>query len=251
MADKSRIPIKNADFDQYIRNTTIYLQADTTLLPGSFVPALWPPAAPAAAIAVLKNWQRLWLLLAELNQWKGFSDQWSIVYPKYTNPDTRTRVITKQKDDVMEQFTVFAEPLLNRIASGPYIMADDYALFKIKKRDDNSMRHRTAPDIAVEFSVEMQGGGKARFHCRGASDTKRASIPAPYNQVEVQYTISVQPVTALDLLTAHTASTKAIFDAEMGAQNIGKYLSASCRFAKTSDKNLNGPYSAVQNVLIS
>jgi hypothetical protein len=109
----------------------------------------------------------------------------------------------------------------------------------------------SSSDIFVDFIINPIGKGVVKFHCGSTCDAKRAGIPALYNEVEVFYEISEQPKTALSQLTQHITSSKAVFETALGTQNIGKYVSASCRFSKATDKNFKGPFGGVMSILIN
>ena len=257
MADLSRVPIKNGEFDTYIRTTTDWLFANSPVQSELFIPQRWNPAPPGVAMeapvpVLLKNWQRLWLLETEANSWRSQRDQWIAIYTKYSNPDVRTRVITKDKETVLDAFTQFAEPLNERIAASPYITNEDRAIFRIKQRS-KTRKHHTAPiEDFPEFTMHGIGSGEIKFSVRGTHDGDRASKLAG-TQIEVGYIILIPDVprpTNASELTQSFISTKAIFTHNFGAQNQGKLLFAACRWIVATDPARNGPWSNIQTILV-
>ena len=94
---KGRVPKPDSEFNLYIHQTDEALQI------------AGPPTGAA----------RLGLSAVEAADWNNYRQQWDSLYLLYGNPDTRTKTITENKNNLKADFADFARPLLKRIEAVP------------------------------------------------------------------------------------------------------------------------------------
>lgn len=160
-----RVPKKDSEFDQYIRNTTNVLETGT----------------PTGAV-------RLGLSTAIADEWIAYRDEWILLYPKYTDPAQRTTTIKDAKNLLKKNFTTFAENPLKLIEASPNITLDDRATFRLPERD-RTMTSRGAIDTVPIGSLKGKGGGIMEVRVRRETDATRASMHPRADAIEFKYII--------------------------------------------------------------
>jgi hypothetical protein len=257
MAD-TRIPRTSSGFNAYINNTKNYLLLDTTVQPGMYIPQPFPPILPTGAaplvavIPSLKNWQRLWLLPSEMDKWTSFCLQYNTLYAKYSDKkESRTTAVRDNLLKVIDDFSAFATPILNRIEGDVYVTIDDLSVFHIKSgfmRDQHPTRHRVPIVDVPVFGMTPLGGGDMRFTIRSTHDASRAS-KLPGTEIEVRYQLLFidEPTPKhIDDMTKQYLSSKALFVFHCGADKTGKNMWAAVRYIVVNDPSRNGPWSTIQ-----
>jgi len=251
MATTSRIPRKIADFSPYINDTTAYLAS--TEMPVAFKKNSAEATAPVPL--PITNWQRLGLLQTEFTLWKNYLDDWTPLYPQYTQKkEKRTTSIKDQLLEVQEEFIDFAQPLLNRIQYSPNAVMQDYEVFNIKGgtlRDDVPSRSHTPIDLEVKFSMKPIGGSKVKFSCNAIEEGNRAGIPDVADAVEVYYKVGDPVPNNYGECPTNYISTKAIFTLTLPADSEGKKIYAFCRWIVLSDPGRSGPFSSMNRVVVA
>jgi hypothetical protein len=241
----SRIPEKDSDFDQYLQNTNTYNLAGSPVTNGA----------------------RLGLAPAEISTWTTYRDQWVIIYPQYTNANTRTKTITNQKNTLKASFKEFAMPLLDRIAASSAIAEEDRSVYNLPLRDTTPTPRGVIADVPY-VNLKAAGGGMIEVRVRTTADASRASRHPLADAVEVRYKIVSQsggvnvpqplpgssndttpPATAADCPNTAT-SKKALFRIEAGQAHSGKKIYCFVRWANLSNPANSGPWSEVIQAVI-
>src|SRR4051812_12261439 len=107
---ETRIPQAIVEFDLYIRNTDTLLQAIYT--------------------GTTHNWERLGVDSGDATEWHDRRLLWeNTLYPKYSNPLTKTKGATDDVHDFMDSFRVFANPIIEAIAANKAATNDDANVF--------------------------------------------------------------------------------------------------------------------------
>ena len=246
---QSRVPSKDGEFDQYIRNTTEALGE------------LGPPPA----------FERLGFNALEHGQWDAFNARWIDIYPKYTNVSTRTSTITAEKNAIKAAFTPFASNLLNRMTTLPGITQADRDTFNIHERDTTPTKRGKIDDTPV-VQLEPTAVATVKIRVRTSHDAARSSIHPLADGVEIRYAL-VAPTSSnigsgdSEQIPAPTSktivptmpdeaplsyvSTKALFLLELPETASGKRLYGFLRWINQTDPRNSGPWTTVMqtNVL--
>src|ERR1041384_5763024 len=99
MKKSPRIPVKIEPFNSYLNNTDDFLQSLVGAGPDH-------------------NWERLGVATGDAAEWHTRRQHWStVLYPKYSNKDTRTKTVTEQVKNFRKDFSVFGNPVLDTMAS--------------------------------------------------------------------------------------------------------------------------------------
>lgn len=240
---RTRVPETKSEFDSYQRDSTTYLETGT------------PPRG-----------EELGLSAAELDDWKDYRDEWLVLYPKYTNKNTRTATITENVNAHMHAFAEFAEPLLNRISGSSAITADDRNALNIKERDKTPTRRGLITDTPI-VGFKGVGGGRMKAKLRTDSDSSRASMHPLANLIEVRYLITREnpnkpgptpvpeegegtQVPNPGMAPYFFISSKASFEIDLGTDHLGSFVIAFFRWANSSNPANNGPWTLPQIGLI-
>src|SRR5687768_6204403 len=105
---KTRVPRKDAAFDNYIRSTGAVL-----------------------ATGIPTGAERLGLTPAQAAAWANFLANWIIIYGKYVDPAQRTKSIKDDKNELKAEFIAFAELPLKTIEISENLTNDDRMTFRI------------------------------------------------------------------------------------------------------------------------
>lgn len=234
-----RIPVTLSEFDLYIRTIDTFLN---TIVP----PAVVSPGT------------RLGLSGAELTALTNFRKQWYTGLPAtpgwyelHTNPATKTPVTRQRVTDIMKNFPVFFNPLLDRMSGSAAITSDDRIILHIAQ----PVTTHTTPTEAIQETVVSEakplGGGEMRFSCRTSHDTKRASKAEGADSVQLAYKIGDPPPANVDEAVTREIFSKATFTLDAGAASTGKKLYFFLRWYNTKHPNLSGPWSPMGSGSIS
>jgi len=224
----TRIPRKDSEFNSYINTTAPYLAAG--------VPTT--------------NGVRLGLTALEVTAWGTRKTDWNTNYALYTNPDTRTKTITGNKENLKKSFITFASPLLDRMAASTALTLADRNTLNLKERDTVPSAR---PSITTAPTVKAKAGEGATigFECRVASDSSRTSRHPDADGVEVRYNVgTTAPANPAACTRSHT-NKKARFSIELDIADAGKKFYGFVRWVNLSDSSKNGPWSLMVSVTIT
>jgi hypothetical protein len=241
----TRVPKSDSEFDQYIQNTTTYILAGSPTTNGA----------------------RLGLTPIEIADWTSARDQWIIIYPKYTNTNTRTKTITQQKNLLKADFIEFSQPLLKRIDSSASVDEADRNVFNVPL-PDRTPTPRGVINAIPYINLKAIGGGMIEVRVRTQEDGSRASRHPLADGVEVRYKLVAQggvalpapggnnsggqdlpPVAASECNNSIT-SGKALFKIDVGQLNSGKIMYCFLRWVNISVSANSGQWSGVMQVLV-
>lgn len=102
---------------------------------------------------------------AELADWTSRRVDWrDVLYPKYTNPATSTSIVKADVQDFMDDFSEFAEPLLDEIATSSIAGNDEEAIFNIDlERDTPTPAGVMTQEPGFKFEPSTHGVHNMRF----------------------------------------------------------------------------------------
>jgi hypothetical protein len=142
----TRVPIQIPAFNDYINTTDDRLNAVKPPGPGKYGAAYgFSPAELADWTARRVNWR-------------------DALYPKYTNPATRTKVVNADVQDAMSSFRTFAEPLLNKIVTSGIAGNEEEEIFNIDlDRDTPTAAAVMAQEPGFQFEPSTHGVHRFRF----------------------------------------------------------------------------------------
>ena len=226
----TRVPRSDAQFDQYIQNSTTAL-----LFAG-------PPT----------TWERLGITEEEKDVWVEMSDNWIIIYPQYTNSATRTKSITAQKNALKKAIINHVSPLLDKIASSSAITANDRVVFNTPKRDRELTRRGKIDDIPY-VGIKPTGGGDIKIRARVIQDGNRASRHPLSDGIEVKYQLvensAAGPGSPNDCSNSFI-SKKAQFILSLGPAQPGKKIYTFFRWVNLSNYANSGPWSTLLQTVV-
>lgn len=226
----TRVPDDNAGFDTYINTSTDHLLLGTTPV----------------------NWDRLLLTNAEMDDWSDYRDAWNVLYGQWGNPNTRTKTVTDDKNDLKKNFRTFTKPLLNRMSGASGITNADREALHIPVPDPNPTES-PAIEVAPVVSLTAKQGGFMQIVCTVEEDSSRASMHPDADAIEVKIKIGPADGTAPatpDDCVLQLLSTKAKFNYEAGTVNAAKRIWIFCRYRNLKNSANNGPWSEVHTAII-
>ena len=225
MPNRTRVPRKDAEFDSYIKTSTLYLLSGT-------------------------NATRLGVTGAEVTAWGSFNNQWTAIYNQYSDLNQRTKAVTATKNDIKNDATEFMQKILTRLAGNPDLLTEsDRAALNIKERDTNPSPR---PTITTQPYAEMQatGGGRIKITLRVQNDNSRASMQPDADSIEMAYSIGSSPASP-EAAQTHIVYRKALHTLDAGMGNLGSKLYAFFRWNNSSDSAKSGPWSNIVQVVIA
>ena len=232
MKKTTRIPAEIRKFNDYINSSDDYLQA-----------------TPVGGVDT--NWKRLGITATNSSDWEQKRKYWQdTLYPKYVNTDIRTKAVTKEVQNFKTTFGTFARPLLNLMAASPNAnVHDEEALnFVINRKKPT---RPTNPITEMCFAtLEPIGGNEVRAQFRTNHDTKRPSLAAGANCVQIAAKVGGTPPTNEYDGTLLAIAPRATYMHSTGTGNAGKTLYVFSRWYNSKHPTLAGPWSAVVTVMI-
>ena len=242
MGQRSRIPTKDADFNQYIRATDDTLQV------------VGPPTGAA----------RLGLTTSEADDWHAYRQQWDILYGKYGNPATRTSTITEDKNNLKTNFAGFARPLLKRIEVSDNLTTDDRSTFNLPEPDTTPTARGPILEVP-NGNFKGLGGSKLEVRAKTSTDASRASLHPLADAVEIKYILIDQrgteptpPVPSPpdegftpDTFPYSQISSKALFVLSLPSAHQGKRIVAALRWLNITNAANNSGWSDLFSTIVS
>lgn len=228
----TRVPSSNELFNAYINNTDDYLQADVDSGP-------------------VKNWERLGIDADSADSWNMQRKYWQdTLYPKYSNPNLRTKTTTKEVQDFKTSFKDFANPLLNIMVASPKANAADEEVFNfVINRKKPTHSHTPISELCFGKFTAL-GGGEVKTAFSSATDSSRPSLLPGANCIQVAYKVGepapghVEDGTRMDIVP------RASYVLDLGSDHSGKKLYIYQRWFNSKYPELAGPWSALQTVMI-
>ena len=230
----NRVPDIIAAFNAYIINTTAYM------------------LLPDAAFTTI--WQRLAITTAEKNQWVAFRNEWKDdLYPLYSNKEeSRTTAITIKVNKLIEDFTVFSRPILNRISGGVETTIDDLLVFNIKSGPLRKTTTTAKAKITTQPYPLMKalGGMEIKIVVRVEDDASRASMHPDADSIEMLYVVGFSPPASIADTTHQRVYKGAIHIIALAAADKNKNLYAFFRWKNETDDSKSSPWSNIVEVVI-
>lgn len=234
MPDRSRVPVKTLDFNDYIESTARFLfQTD----PGSGLP----------------NWHRLGLSPAKATEWQNMESEWkNRVFENYMQPALRTKVAVDEVQNFKKKFRAFASPLLNKMAASDAASNLDENIFRFKRTGKNQHRSYRKEPITESCQAEAspQGGGWIRVKCK-TPDRNGNHLPPGADAVQVSFDISSEPKVTIDVTLRREVFSRARFMLQASFEDRSKWLSFCVRWYNTKHPHLSGPWSDVYHAVIA
>jgi hypothetical protein len=149
------------------------------------------------------------------------------------------------------------------MAGSSDITNEDRNVLNLKLRDKTITRRGKIDDKPI-IGLSVIGGGQIKARVRTTTDASRASMHDLADLIEFRYFIAnnnpsvpgpVPPpqtgdVPLLSQATNTVISKRAIFEIDLGTDNIGKYLIGFFRWVNTTNAANNGPWTLPQIGLI-
>lgn len=231
---KRRIPDSKSAFDTYLRDSTTHLISGTP-----------------------RRGETLGLSATEVDDWEDYRDSWVILYPKYTDVTKRTTLVTQDVNQLMKDFSTFAEPLLIRISGSSALTNEDRGILNLPERDRTPSRKGKIEDKPM-VSITSMGGGQVKFRIRGNEDSSRASMHPLADFAEIKYVLvkdkpegdegGTPPpderdgMPTPDKANQYTISKKALFTLDVGSSHTGHYIIAFVRWVNAGNAANSGPW---------
>ena len=227
---ESRIPKTIPLFNDYINNTDNRLQAINTGTGNKYGLdyGFTPP---------------------QLTDWNGRRNNWrDVLYPAYSNPATRTTVVTHNLNDAMTGFRTFAEPLLNKIASSGIAGNEEEEIFNIDLSRGTPTR---AGVMSVEpgFQFEPSTHGVHRMRFANPLDPNTQAMPHSQKVIVERYVGAA----GLDPGTINFGNAQVVsrFLHQVDYPELDTGKTAYYRVAYINTRGEKGPESAVFSKVIS
>lgn len=226
----SRMPKLVGEFNQYINNTTNYMNT-----------------------GVPKNGERMGLTEDEMTSWTGINTRWNPLYALYSDkPNSRTQVVIAQLQALIDECYTLNQTkhILDRIAASPNVTVVDLQTFNI--RNGSSKRSFTVQPIqdSVITSIQLLGGGSVTVKCH-AEGNLRPSIIDAADCVQYVFAVGTTPPDSADAAgLKKDSSTKATFTLALGSGSSTKYLYIYYRWYNSKHPEIAGPWSGLQSTLI-
>lgn len=228
----ARVPSKLATFNSYLNNSDDYLQA-------------------TVAGSSIKNWERLGLSSQNATDWQQHRQYWrDTLYPKYSNPDQRTKTVTKEVQHFRKAFSAFAIPLLNLMVASPQVNADDAGVFNFVIKRKAATQHRLPITERCYGTFQPLGGGRIRAGFRTMTHSNRPALAKGANCVQIAFSIG-EPVPAhAGEAAQQEIIPRASYVIETDSTNSGKWMYIFSRWFNSKHPQLAGPWSEAVRVMV-
>lgn len=202
-----------------------------------------------AYIQIAANQTRLGIINAVKDALVVLLNSWNDVYPKTQNPDTATKSLRQQKDELILDIEESLRDMYNDIPESA-LTTGDRNTFNLKERDTVLSARPRITDTAF---VKVQGisGAEMQFTLRTNEDSTRASRHADSNGADIVYTIASTPPAGPDECTKNFFTSKAKGSFNVGVDNAGKKVFGFVRWKNTTDNSKSGPWSQMFSAVIS
>jgi hypothetical protein len=146
-------------------------------------------------VSGLPYWQLLGLSSANATDWHNKRLVWDTPdtgkYALYSNPATSTSVVKKDVKDFIDQFRIFADPVLDKIAANENATALEEKIFNLILKRDRKKPGKSHTHIADQCITALisEKGGRMKVASRSAHDSKRASLAEGADGVQYAYLI--------------------------------------------------------------
>lgn len=253
-----RIPQSIPAFNSYLNSSDTYLQ---TIDPSTGNPV----------------YERLTLTASEAGEWHSRRVFWrDTLYPKYIDANQSTKTVKEDVAVFMKSFRLFANPLLDKMASsGAAITADGNALNFVVNRDTSPTPRGKINDVPY-VQITPLGLGEVRVRVRTSEDASRASRHPLADGVEFKYVIvdnapvvtNPVPAPGSDTGSNETrtggtgrillpedcpntvVSKKALSNLTLGSAASGKRLNCYARWVNLSNPANNGPWTQLMQTVV-
>ena len=196
---------------------------------------------------------RLGVTEMEVGDWHIWRGKIDDCFVDWSDDTKKTKTVNAKMVKLIDDFRVFANPILNRIAANADLNETDEVVFNVVGDSNHAgPSHKTEKITEKCFSKMINiGGGEIANHLRTGSSTGRDHIFDGADGAEISYTITDEPTVNSDPMNATRRTfTKAVFIQELGAPNKGKYMNYCHRWAWTINDKLSGPFNDSQSMLI-
>jgi hypothetical protein len=231
-----RVPSQIPKFNQYINQTDDRLQATNPVTSQPY-------------------WKDYGLSSAEQTTWHDDRVLWrDTLYKDYSDPLKSTSAAKKKVRDFIPLFSKFAKKPLDKIVLADISGVDEEDIFRIKLVRANPSHPTTKIAEECIASIRSIKRGNAKISCRSSEDTKRSSIPASADSIQVSYIIVASDTAPVidpdDKTMTKQLFFESIFSHDFGAENQGKWLVIYFRWFLSRYPQFAGDWSNMQRVVI-
>ena len=234
MSKTARVPTKIGLFNPYIINTDNFLIAISS--------------------GVIRNYERLGISVTDKDAWGAFRLEWeTVLYPAYSNVDTRTKTINNRVANFKKKFKDFANPVLDIIAASPAGTETDESTFNLvldRNRKDPS-RMTSAIEAQCFGTVKNLGGGEVKGGYRTSSDGSRASLAEGADSVQLAVKVGGPAPANPGDGTTLVLSRKSTFIYSAGMDKAGQRIYIYPRWYNTRYPQFAGPWGEVISLMLT
>jgi hypothetical protein len=230
---RRRVPETDSAFDSFIINSSKYLESGT----------------PTNAV-------RLGLTAVQTARWLEYRDRWKEIYKKYTNPNTRTTTVTKDKNALKQEFFAFAVKAGNKIAGSENLTNEDCNMFNIAHGKRTRTPRGSMSEDIIMGSLQSVGGGIIHVRTRMMSSEGRPRKHPMADAIEMRYVLLdvkqnfTTPMIGVHDCTHATFSRTALWRIQLDAEHIGQRLIAFFRYVNHAKPEHNSAWSQMAMVIV-
>ena len=228
--NRSRIPTSPNNFNNYITNTDGYNSAGTPV-----------------------NGIRLGLSNTNISDWHTKHTAWSPLYTKFIDPTQRTKAVTDDIHTAIKNFKFFANPLLDIVTASPAATNTDAELYNVVLERAKPTHPNVPIADNVVLNMQPQGGGLFQVSAHpDSSASGRAHKPDGANAVQLAFAYGSTPPTVDpdDETIIKEMSTKAQY-VHHAESHVGEKMYCWARWINVHYPNLNGPWCAMQTIVVA
>lgn len=229
----ARVPKNAAEFNDYLLSTDNFLQAISS--------------------GIIHNWERLQLSQQNADDWHARRLLWEPLYAKKQDPAQRTKIVNAEVTTFIKDFKIFSANILDKIAGSDNATEADAIMFNVVlSGQQKAPSHPTTPITEqCVISIEPLGGAEFKLSFRTSTDTGKPSLAEGADSVLFALQVGGTAPESADDIEEKVLSTKATLVQSVDTQNIGQRLYIAQRWYHTKYPDLAGPWSTIQNIMIS
>jgi hypothetical protein len=179
-------------------------------------------------------------------------DAYEASYNAWSEPTTRTQVLTAAKDAALANAKAVVFRYAVRISQNPAVTAENKTAIGVTVR---STTRQPVPDPTAVPVITVQGSvaGNVTFSATNSERPGKRGAPYGCSGFDLWYSIGTLPATDPAQLQYYGRVTKTPRAIAFGAQNSGKVLSFAGRYSLRNGRGgvqVSGPWSAMQSTVI-
>ncbi|MDR2509900.1 MAG: hypothetical protein LBC77_04560 [Spirochaetaceae bacterium] len=216
------VPARDADFDGWISNLTVYVDGKTSGGAWTHIPAA---------------------KVTELKQQNGL---WHTAYEKVLSP--HTSVDTSAKNDARKAVTTLVRHFIAQYLKFEPVTNEDRTAMRLRNSDTIHTTIRKPASRAIIGGLKSLGGFRTEIRFHDEETPGKRAIPYGMNGCLLNYSAGDERTEDYEFLKDTVLMTRSPFILTLPPEAEGKFLSCSVRWQ--SERGELGPWGEIQHIVV-